>query len=127
MDDSIGRAFARSLASKDATALRMLLADDVDFRGLTPRRQWSGSTPAEVVDEIVFGCWFEPADKISELIAVHTDDFADCQHLSYRLRVSNPDGNFLVEQQAYYTVADSGKINWLRVLCSGFRPVKASP
>jgi hypothetical protein len=29
--------------------------------------------------------------------------------------------SFVVEQQAYTTEKD-GRINWMRVLCSGFRP-----
>jgi len=35
--------------------------------------------------------------------------------------VSTPDGPHLVEQQAYYSTTD-GRISWMRVLCSGFRP-----
>ena len=34
----------------------------------------------------------------------------------------NPEGDFLVEQQAYLTSRD-GQIEWMRVLCSGFQPV----
>ena len=30
------------------------------------------------------------------------------------------DGQFVVEQQAYYMQRD-GRISWMRVLCSGFR------
>jgi hypothetical protein len=33
-----------------------------------------------------------------------------------------PDGRFLVEQQAYIGERD-GKIDWMRVVCSGYRPV----
>ncbi len=42
----------------------------------------------------------------------------------YRLAVSNPQGSFLVEQQAYYETG-AGSITWMRVLCSGYRPVAA--
>jgi MFS family permease len=41
--------------------------------------------------------------------------------LGYRLRGVSPDGRFVVEQRAFFEVAD-GKITWLRVLCSGFQP-----
>ena len=37
-------------------------------------------------------------------------------------QVSNADGCFTVEQQAFLDLTD-GKITWLRVLCSGFIPV----
>ena len=36
-------------------------------------------------------------------------------------RASNPDGRFLVEQQAYLAPRE-GRIGWMRVVCSGFRP-----
>ena len=42
--------------------------------------------------------------------------------IGYRFSVRNPDGRFLVEQQAYLAARD-GRIGWMRVLCSGFRPV----
>jgi hypothetical protein len=33
----------------------------------------------------------------------------------------DPDGRFVVEQQAYLAERD-GRIGWMRVVCSGFRP-----
>jgi class 3 adenylate cyclase len=53
--------------------------------------------------------------------AVETDSFADRVRVAYRLRGHNPDGRFVVEQQAYYALEDD-RIVWMRVLCSGFRP-----
>jgi len=41
--------------------------------------------------------------------------------VGYRFRVKNPDGIFLVEQQAYLS-QDDGQIAWMRVVCSGYRP-----
>lgn len=41
--------------------------------------------------------------------------------MGYRFSVTNPDGRFLVEQQAYLEPRD-GRIGWMRVVCSGFRP-----
>jgi len=41
--------------------------------------------------------------------------------VGYRFSVNNPDGHFLVEQQAYLADRD-GQIGWMRVVCSGFRP-----
>ena len=52
---------------------------------------------------------------------VQTDSFADRERVGYRFRVRNPDGLFEVEQQAYIEERD-GRIGWMRVLCSGFRP-----
>ena len=59
-------------------------------------------------------------DHVDEVVAVATDAFADRQRVAYRLRGHNDDGPFVVEQQAYFTERD-GRIDWMRVLCSGFR------
>jgi hypothetical protein len=117
---SLGRAFVDALGRKDFAEITKLLDPEVDFRGLTPGRAWEASDARAVVDDIL-SQWFEESDHIDEVISVDTDAFADRQHLTYRLRASNPDGHFVVEQQAYFTERD-GRINWMRVLCSGFRP-----
>jgi hypothetical protein len=54
------------------------------------------------------------------VVSLDTDAFADRQRVAYRFHVRNPDGNLVVEQQAYYAEQD-GRITWMRVLCSGFR------
>jgi hypothetical protein len=82
---------------------------------------WDAGSPDEVL-EILFGTWFEPADRIEELIGVETGAVVDREHVSYRLSVRKPDGPHEVEQQAYLT-AEDGRIGWMRVLCSGVRPV----
>jgi hypothetical protein len=117
---SLAADFARALAEKDSERLRGLLASDVDFRALTPRRSWEASDPDAVL-EIVFGHWFEEADEIEAVEAIDTDDFADRQRVGYRFSISNPEGRFVVEQQAYLSERD-GEIAWMRVVCSGFRP-----
>jgi hypothetical protein len=53
---------------------------------------------------------------------VTTGRFADCRHVTYRLRVRRDGVDHLVEQQAYYT-ARNDEIVWLRILCSGYRPL----
>ncbi len=118
-----GERFVRALAAKDPNALRDVLADDVDFGALTPRQHWDASGPDQLIDDVLLGRWFEPSDHIEELCSVTDAIVADRQHIAYRFRVRNGDGEFLVEQQAYYT-EHNDKINWLRVLCSGFRPAR---
>ena len=120
--DGMGPRFARALAAKDTTGLRQVLAPDVDFRGLTPGRAWEASSADELVDEIMLGAWFDEKDEVQELEDVQVGAVVDRQRVSYRLRVANPDGVFLVEQQAYFDV-EGDRITWLRVICSGFRPV----
>lgn len=118
--DALGRAFADALGRKDFGQISTLLDPDIDFRGLTPRRTWEASGASAVVEEILTQ-WFEVSDRIDEVVSVDTDRVADRQHLVYRFRITNPDGPFVVEQQAYFTERD-GRIDWMRVLCSGFRP-----
>ncbi len=127
--DTIGRRFAQALASKDRAALDALLSPTVDFKALTPRRSWEAGSPAEVA-EIAFGTWFDDGDRIDTLVEVtEGPPVEDTAHVRYRLTVTNDDGPHTVEQQAYYRTdgdrIDTGRINYLRVLCSGYRPVTA--
>jgi hypothetical protein len=122
----LGVRFAETVAAKDAAALPEILTGSLDFRAMTPGRVWDAGDPQAVAD-ILFDHWFEPTDTIEELLATSTATVADRRHLSYRLRVRNADGLHLVEQQAYFMIDDEArpdaKINWMRVMCSGFRPV----
>jgi hypothetical protein len=119
---SLGEDFVAALAAKDSSRMLGLLHPEVDFRGLTPSRAWEAGD-AQAVLGVVLGQWFEESDEIRGLERVETDAFADRQRVGYRLRVHNPDGDFVVEQQAYLGERD-GQIGWMRVLCSGFRPIE---
>ena len=72
------------------------------------------------MDEILT-TWFEESDVVEEVLAVETGGVADRERVAYRFAGMNPDGPFVVEQQAYYTQRD-GRIDWMRVLCSGYCP-----
>ena len=122
----LGHRFAAALAAKDAATLRGMLDAEVDFRAMTPSRVWEARTAAEVVDDVILGKWFEPGDTIERVEAVETGMVGDRCRLGYRLQVTNDDGRFAVEQQAFFDVIGN-KITWLRVLCSGFRPVTSQP
>jgi SnoaL-like domain len=117
---SLGEAFADALSRKDFDEVARLLHPDVDFRGMTPSRIWEGSDAHSVVENVL-KVWFEPSDELERLVSTQTDTFADRVRVGYRLEGHNPDGPFVVEQQAYYEERD-GRIGWMRVLCSGFRP-----
>ncbi len=114
-------AWARALAAKDFDAARDLLADDVDFRALTPNRFWQ-ETSAEGVAANVLPVWLEDSDEVETLDSVEAGEVADTGRVRYRLTVSNPEGRFVFEQEAYLRV-DGERIAWLRILCSGFRPL----
>ncbi len=97
-----------------------LLHPEIEFRAVTPSRSWSADRSREVIDGILRQ-WLEDSDRVDELVELETDSFADRERVGYRLRGHNPDGPFVVEQQAYLAVRD-GRIGWMRVVCSGFRP-----
>ena len=120
MTQDLGSSFAEALGRKDFDAIQALLDPEIDFRGLTPGRTWEATDAVVVVDEILRQ-WFEDSDELEEILAVESDSFADRRRVAYRFRGRNQDGPFVVEQQAYYTDHD-GRIDWMRVLCSGFRP-----
>jgi hypothetical protein len=117
-----GETFARAIAAKDAAALRAVLADTIDFQALTPSRHFVAGTGLEVAVEIILGRWFAPA-RIDQLCSVTVGEVAGRGHVAYRLRARAWDGDYLVEQQAYYETAGDGRIGWMRLLCSGYRPV----
>jgi hypothetical protein len=117
---TLGTDFAYAFADKDAARIRELLHAEVDFRGLTPRCFWEADDPDAVVD-ILFANWLEDDDKVVGIEGIESDTVADRERVGYRFSVTNPDGRFLVEQQAYLSTRD-GRIDWMRVVCSGFRP-----
>jgi hypothetical protein len=117
---SLGEHFARGVAAKDNDLVRSLLHPELDFRGMTPGRVWEATSPEDVIDAL--NAWFEDTDIIESIELLETDAFADRQRVGYRLNVRNEDGQNVVEQQAYLSERD-GKIGWLRIMCSGFRPL----
>lgn len=122
MASTVGESFARAIAAKDAQGLLDVLGPTIDFRAMTPGRVWEATSPKELVDDVIFGHWFEETDHIDEVESIENDTIVDRERVGYRFRITNPDGTFEVEQQAYYEVADD-KISWLRIACSGYRRI----
>jgi hypothetical protein len=58
---------------------------------------------------------------VAKDFALETGSLVDRDRVAWRFAVTTPDGPHLVEQQAYYSATD-GRISWMRVICSGFRP-----
>ena len=118
--NTLGGQFARALAAKDGKRILALIHRDIDFRGMTPNRSWEATDAGGVISTLLRN-WFEDSDEIEALERLESDTFADRERVGYRFSVRNPDGRFLVEQQAYLSARD-GQIVWMRVLCSGYRP-----
>ena len=117
-----GTRFARAFTAKDFAAVLDLLDPDVDFRGLTPNRAWEAQTAEELVASVL-RTWLDDDDRVEGIDRIETDTMADRERVGYRFTVSNPDGRFVVEQQAYLMARD-GRIVWMRALCTGFRPLE---
>jgi hypothetical protein len=115
----LGPAFAQALGRKDFDQLMRLLHPEIDFRALTPGRNWEATGPHAVVEDVLRQ-WFEDSDELEQVISIETDSVADRDRVAYRFHGRNQHGPFIVEQQAYYSERD-GRIDWMRVLCSGFR------
>ena len=120
MTESLGRNFAEALGRKDAARLKALLRPDLDFGAMTPGRFWESDSAEAVVDDIMLGQWFEPSDEITELIAIETATVGARQRVGYRFGVTNSEGAFVVDQQAYFE-ADGDRIGWLRIMCAGYQ------
>jgi ketosteroid isomerase-like protein len=118
----LGEQFVRAVAGRDAAGLTALLSDDIDFKALTPNRFWEADSAEGVVRDVIFGHWFEKTARIDAIEAVECTTVAERQRVGYRLRVTNDDGMFAVEQQAYLDVRD-GRITWLRIMCAGYQPI----
>jgi hypothetical protein len=121
---TLGADFAAALAAKDSDRILELMHPEIDFRGMTPSRFWEAAD-REAVLSVLLRQWFEESDEIEALERLESDAFADRERVGYRFSVRNPDGRFLVEQQAYLSGRD-GRIGWMRVLCSGYRPAGPS-
>jgi hypothetical protein len=114
-----GREFAQALAVRDFDKLRSLLDPQIEFRALTPRRAWEANDDAETL--ALFQRWFDPQTEVEEIDDISSHAVGDRTHLAYRFLGHDDDGPFVVEQHVYFTDRD-GRIDWMRMMCSGFRP-----
>src|SRR4051794_10793899 len=118
----IGVRFAKAVAARDADTLTGMLAETVDFRGMSPDTVFEGSTAAEVVD-VLLGQWFDNARHMEGLDSVGTSSVGDRERVGCRVRVSDSDGTYEAEIQAFFSLDGEGRIAWLRIMSSGLRPV----
>lgn len=123
MEIPVGERFARAVAAKDTEGLLGLLDPQIDFRAMTPGRFWEESSAIAVVNDVIFGHWFAITDRIEAIEGIEHGMVVDRHRVGYRFRVTNDDGTYTVEQQAYLGVQDD-RVSWLRIMCSGYRPVK---
>jgi hypothetical protein len=121
--ETLGGEFASALGAKDFGRIAELLHPEVDFRGVTPRRSWEAADSGTLI-AAVLRQWFDDSDEIEAVERIETDAFADRERVGYRFRVRNPEGLFVIEQQAFIAERE-GRIGWMRLACSGFRALDA--
>ena len=118
---SVAGELVDAIVSRDLARARGLLDAGIDFRAMTPNRIWEAAGPAEV--EEVLRCWLaDPEEEIDRVEATAPLTVEDTQRVGWRVRGRGADGAFVFEQQAYVRETD-GRIGWLRIMCTGARPV----
>jgi hypothetical protein len=115
-----GARYVNALAAKDTETLLDLFSADIVLRGMTPGRYWEAHSPDEAIHKVLYQ-WFEPSDVIVSVDHVEEAQVVDRNRVDYRFRVRNSDGDFAVEQRAYFDVDADGRIIVLNALCSGYR------
>ena len=118
---NIAGALVDAIVGRDFDRARGLFDADIDFRAMTPNRIWEAEGPAEVED--VLRAWLaDPDEEIDSVEATAPVTVEDTQRVGWRVRGRGADGPFVFEQQAYLRES-GGRIGWLRIMCSGTRPV----
>ena len=122
-DLSLGLRFLRAIAERDWESLGHCFAPDATFRavvaGKAPFLEHQGGAAA--ANQI--SAWFKDGD-VHEVLESDVEVIADRIRVRYRVRNHEPEGWFLVEQQAYLTPGPRG-IEACSLICSGFRPIAA--
>lgn len=118
MATSLGSQLSAAIAAQDAKAIARCFANDVEFRGLTPRglRERSGAEETAVL----VAAWFAYSTEL-ELVQTASDQIGDKLHIFYRFQGIEEGEPFVVEQQLYCSVAED-RIARADLVCSGFRP-----
>ena len=118
-DVEIAERFLDALGRGDWDGIRALLADDVRLRALVPSRLREEEGPDGVIGRFKF--WWAGLEGL-ELLDAGVEPLAGQVRVRYRLAGTDPeDGQVVVEQQCYFTVAN-GSIAKINSVCSGFQP-----
>ena len=117
----LGRRLIDGIVAHDWAAIADCFEPDARLRAVVPQenpfRDRVGAQ--EAADQI--RRWFGDAD-VTELVSSSVEPMGDRVHVAYRIHEHEPDGWYLVEQQAFITPGEGG-IAFLNLVCSGFRPV----
>ena len=116
----VAAAFLNALTARDFAAARSVLADELPMRMLVPGGLMSDVGADAAISRI--SSWFTDADPF-EVEASSAIDVEGRAAVTYRLRLSKPDGWYLIEQHLMLDVDADGRITGIDLLCSGFRSI----
>jgi hypothetical protein len=120
----LARAWVDAIVARDVARAAALLHPEVDFRAMTPNRVWEAEAPKGV--EAILREWFEdPDEDVHQIEARQSVAIGDTLRVGWLVHVSDADGPHLFEQQAYVRERE-GRIEWMRVMCSGWIPLRDS-
>jgi tRNA 2-thiouridine synthesizing protein A len=122
-DELVMTRLVKALAGRDRPVLDEVLDGEVVLRALLPRR-YVELVGAEPVAEEMLG-WFAEVPEIAP-VRTGVDTVGDVWHAALRLSLRGIAPERVVEQHAYCAV-EGGVVAAIRLICSGSRPVDASP
>ncbi len=118
---SVTGEFLDAILARDFARARGLLHSSIDFRAMTPKQVWEADGPAGV--EEVLRAWFEhPERDVQRVEPTDPASVEDTARVGWRVYGNGADGPFVYEQQAFLR-EDREQIVWLRIMCSGPRPL----
>ena len=92
---------------------------------MTPNRVWEAGDPAGV--EAILRQWFEdPDEDVQGIAATEPTPIENTIRVGWLVHISDADGPHVFEQQAYVRERDA-RIDWMRVMCSGWIPLTSRP
>lgn len=115
------------LAAGDFGAPNPSLDPAVTLKALLPpgSREWTGRESVSAAFESFFG-----GMDAFEVVGVATDQVADRLSLRWRVHASGGrlgSGQYVAEQTCYAALNPNGRIAEMSLVCSGFRPLSATP
>ena len=119
----VGAAFLDALTTREFTAARALLAEDVGFRMLVPSGLMTESDADATIGRFIG--WFGDADPF-EVEASSSGEVEGRAAITYRFRLHDADGWQVIEQHLMLNVGADARIAAIDLLCSGFRSIAVS-
>ncbi|MFL5797638.1 MAG: sulfurtransferase TusA family protein [Actinomycetota bacterium] len=119
----IGAAFLDALTTRDFTAARALLANDVRFRMLLPSELMTEWDAEGAIGRFI--SWFGEADPF-QVEASSSGEVEGRAAIIYRFRLHDADGWQVIEQHLMLDVGADARIAAIDLLCSGFRSIAVS-